>query len=140
MKKTFRLIGLMLVCVMLTGMLSACGDDDDDDFPTEPTTHDPALVGTWVSIETEPDGSRDETTFTFKADGSFYATDIEYYPNGYTDNEWESGLWSTNEAHTRLYINVLDSYDKQNIGERDVESYSVSGTRLVIDGKVFTLQ
>lgn len=49
MKKTFRLLGMAMVAVLLSAGFAACDNDDDDDYfnPVGFDRIDDALLGTW---------------------------------------------------------------------------------------------
>ena len=71
MKKTFRILGMLLIAVFVAGSFSSCSKDDDE--VEDPFTHDAKLVGTWEANYTE-DGIQIKDTYVFKADGSYKET------------------------------------------------------------------
>ncbi|MGM9706342.1 MAG: hypothetical protein ACI3YM_01840 [Prevotella sp.] len=70
MKKTFRMLGALLVVCLMVGALASCCDDDDA------TDYGRYVAGTWdaesVSVlDYEPNGEY-YFTYTFKTDGTGY--------------------------------------------------------------------
>ena len=137
MKKTFRVLGLAIVAIMLSFSLTACGDDDDDDHfqSSDFKGQDSALVGSWTKTETGTNWS-DTETIVFNSDGTYEETDVEV--NGQnTRTSWEKGTWKTNNAKTQILFQINDSSDRSDIGEQDVENYSVSSGILTLDRDVY---
>ena len=78
MKKTFRLLGMAMVAVLLSAGFAACDNDDDDDYfnPVGFDRIDDALLGTW-QYTSSGNGWSDTETITFYSDGTYYETDVE---------------------------------------------------------------
>lgn len=139
MKKTLRMIGLAAVAILIGLGVSSCGSDDDDDNinPSEFTGNDPALVGTWVKTETGS-GWSDTETYTFNADGTYSETEVEISDRG-TETSFESGTWKTNSLKTQVLLVKTASNDPTEVGEKDIENYSVSNGVLTLDRDVYTI-
>lgn len=134
MKKTLRMIGMTLVAILLSVNFSACSSDDDE--PADPSTHDPALLGTWVNHEEGYDWSED-VTVTFNANGSYSIINDYWDEEDGKERLTQSGSWSTSDDI--LTIHVEKSNDPDEIGMTGMVNYSVQGNRLILDGdEVFT--
>lgn len=131
MKKTLRMFGMTLVAILLSVNFCACGSDDDDE-PADPSTHDSALVGTWVNHE-EGYGWSEDVTVTFNANGT-YSVINDYWDEEDGKDRWtQSGFWSTSD--NILTIRVEKSNDPDEIGEVGADHYSVQGNRLILNGE-----
>lgn len=64
--KTFRIIGMALVAVMLGFAMSACSDDDDDYLKELEKEYSRLIVGKWFNFTPEASGYID-----FQADGTY---------------------------------------------------------------------
>lgn len=139
MKKTLRLFGTLVLAVLFAVSLPACGDDDDE--PDNPTTNDPALVGSWTCTQQDLEGGievDESITFTFKADGTYVISISVSAPSvGFSQTEWESGRWTTNSAHNEVTMTVTDSSSPSDIGDTYTETYAVDGDVLIFDGDIF---
>lgn len=133
------MIGFAAVAILIGLGISSCSSDDDDDNinPTEFTGNDPALVGTWVKTKTGT-GWSDTETYTFNADGTYSETEVEINDRG-TESSFESGTWRTNSLKTQVLLVKTASDDPTEIGEKDIENYSVSNGVLTLDLDVYTI-
>lgn len=137
MKKTFRLIGMIVAAVLISTGMTACEDDDDDDFnPVGFDYLDSGIVGEWQH-SASGNGWSDTETITFYADGTYSETDVETDAKG-TENSWEKGKWNTNVTKNQIRLIITDSSDRSEIGDVDVENYSVANAILTLDGKNYT--
>lgn len=88
MEKTYRHLLMVMLAVVISLGLAACGDDNKDTKDTEP---DPpaeiSVVGTWKHTEPGWDGYQ---TMTLTADGKYYFEEI--------DNEAEN--WEERGTYT----------------------------------------
>ena len=66
MMKTFRILGMALVAVMLGFAMSACSDDDDDYLKELEKEYSRLIVGKWFNFTPEASGYID-----FQADGTY---------------------------------------------------------------------
>lgn len=135
MKTTFRMVGMMLIAVLFSVGLASCSSDDDDE-PADPSTHDPALVGTWVNTNSDSDWTETEV-LKFSANGKFEAKFT------YEDSEEKfafkyGGLWSTSANKLKGEITYSDDSEEVEIGSVQVSEYSISGDKLYIEGMVYT--
>lgn len=132
MKKTFRLLGLAVVAVLMAVGMAACGDDDEGE-PADPATHDPALVGTWVERYEFGEGDYEEDTLTFHRDGTLdgYYVCVE---EGEKESYSYHGLWHT--SGNRLTIVDPDA-DEDYTG---VYSLNYEGDQLRFDGVTYHKQ
>ena len=64
--KTFRILGMTLVAVMLGFAMSACSDDDDDYLKELEKEYSRLIVGKWFNFTPEASGYID-----FQADGTY---------------------------------------------------------------------
>ena len=64
--KTFRILGMALVAVMLGFAMSACSDDDDDYLKELEKEYSRLIVGKWFNFTPEASGYID-----FQADGTY---------------------------------------------------------------------
>ena len=116
--RTFRLIGMTLLMVMLTVNFTACSDDDDDNelsLPVDNTLE--LLIGTW-----EGTGEVAGRLFKFNEDYTYsydYSNEtengtFEYFPNRYmfvtyyTTTNWgeENTIYTVVEiTKEELYLN-----------------------------------
>lgn len=139
MKKTFRYIGMLLmVLVAVTGVASCSNDDDDDKYNPEEFTHkDPALIGTWV-YDVSTAVYKDTETIVFNSDGTFTETDEET-ERGTVVTSFKKGTWSTNAAKNQLRTVISDSSERGDIGDVDVDYYSIkSDGTLILDDHAYT--
>ena len=117
--RTFRLIGMTLLMVMLTVNFTACSDDDDDNelsLPVDNTLE--LLIGTW-----EGTGEVAGRLFKFNEDYTYsydYSNEtengtFEYFPNRYmfvtyyTTTNWgeENTIYTVVKiTKEELYLNV----------------------------------
>lgn len=132
MKKTFRIIGLALVAVIVTLGFAACGDD-----PADPESHDKNLVGTWVSEYSDEDYI-ERTTLEFKSNGSF-RMDFLYEDEEETEKAWLKGEWETNNGYVYVYVDITSSSDNMDYPEDEIRSkYKVQGKKLYLDDEEYT--
>ena len=75
--KTFRLIGMALVAVMLSFAMSACSDDDDEYMKELEKKYSQLIVGKWFNFTPEVSAFLD-----YKADGS-YSVAAYHQENGW---------------------------------------------------------
>ena len=126
--KTFRLIGMTLLMVMLTVNFTACSDDDDDNelsLPVDNTLE--LLIGTW-----EGTGEVAGRLFKFNEDYTYsydYSNEtengtFEYFPNRYmfvtyyTTTNWGE----ENTIYTVVKITKEELYLNDN-GHSDIVIY-----------------
>lgn len=109
--RTFRLIGMTLLMVMLTVNFTACSDDDEEQQDDKTLA---LLVGSWeneLDSFTDVNGNVVSSTtevLTFKADMTW--TGIDYYtgtnyPNEKTE-KWGEGTYSYDSSKKRLTLNL----------------------------------
>lgn len=131
MKKTFRIIGLLLCSVILCLPLTACGGNDDDDEPETPTTdarHDPALIGTWRATTIWEEGQNATLTYVFSKNGTMtYSMSIEFGSGHSYIMEENEANWSTKDGY--LYISDEQGFD---ISELDPIPYTVKDNKLYL--------
>lgn len=126
--RTFRLIGMTLLMVMLTVNFTACSDDDDDNelsLPVDNTLE--LLIGTW-----EGTGEVAGRLFKFNEDYTYsydYSNEtengtFEYFPNRYmfvtyyTTTNWGE----ENTIYTVVKITKEELYLNDN-GDSDIVIY-----------------
>ena len=126
--RTFRLIGMTLLMVMLTVNFTACSDDDDDNelsLPVDNTLE--LLIGTW-----EGTGEVAGRLFKFNEDYTYsydYSNEtengtFEYFPNRYmfvtyyTTTNWGE----ENTIYTVVKITIEELYLNDN-GHSDIVIY-----------------
>lgn len=131
MKKTFRIIGMAMMAVLLSLSLAACGSDNE---PADPETHDPNLIGTWVH-EDSGDYWSEKTEVTFKKNGRWELQE-SYWDEDGKEKYWSKGNWET--AGNTLYLEQTSSSDGKDDGKTFSMHYSVSGKTLYIDDEEFT--
>lgn len=134
MKKTFRIIGMALIAMIVSITFNACSSDDNDE-PADPSTHDAALVGTW----TKYDEGRDwwyQTEITFKSNGTFRVDETYYDEEDGKEKFWATGEWHT--ENSTLYTVTKKSNEPDEVGEIISGSYYVSDNILTFDGVVYT--
>ncbi len=129
--RTFRLIGMTLLMVMLTVNFTACSDDDDDNelsLPVDNTLE--LLIGTW-----EGTGEVAGRLFKFNEDYTYsydYSNEtengtFEYFPNRYmfvtyyTTTNWGE----ENTIYTVVKITKEELYLNDN-GHSDIVIYKGS--------------
>ena len=127
--RTFRLIGMTLLMVMLTVNFTACSDDDDDNelsLPVDNTLE--LLIGTW-----EGTGEVAGRLFKFNEDYTYsydYSNEtengtFEYFPNRYmfvtyyTTTNWGE----ENTIYTVVKITEEELYLNDN-GHSDIVIYN----------------
>lgn len=124
--RTFRLIGMTLLMIMLTVNFTACSDDDDNELslPVDNTLE--LLIGTW-----EGTGEAEGETLTFNKDNSY--TEIsgnetlsgrfEYFPNRYMFVTYYTTDWGKeNTIYTVVKITKEELYLNDN-GHSDIIIY-----------------
>ena len=131
--RTFRLIGMTLLMVMLTVNFTACSDDDDDNelsLPVDNTLE--LLIGTW-----EGTGEVAGRLFKFNEDYTYsydYSNEtengtFEYFPNRYmfvtyyTTTNWGE----ENTIYTVVKITKEELYLNDN-GHSDIVIYKRKGS------------
>lgn len=135
MKKTFRIIGLMVAAVIAACTMSACSDDDEGE-PADPTNHDQELIGTWQSVYEDED-EKEVWTITFGRDGKFVSSEEYWSAEDSTEKYWEAGSWET--SGNTLKLTIESSSDTDEVGNIYTDSYSISGSKLTIrDSGTFT--
>ncbi len=135
MKKTFRILGMALIAMIVSISFNACSSDDDDDAsPADPSTHDRALIGTWVSYEEGSDWW-DKTEVTFKSNGNFRIDNTYYDEEDGKDTYWCSGEWYTNNGN--IYMEIQKSSEREDVGQIESGPYYISGNRVTFDGVTY---
>lgn len=130
--KTFRLIGMAILAVVMSMNLVSCGDDDDSTEISEENLGQ-LIIGTWIQ-----DG--DDDVIVIKSDGTvtWYA-DTTYYENNIIDGVYEyqltPGIWRLNMYYNgelefelrphEIFENVIvwKKYHGGNTGEHDGYGY-----------------
>lgn len=143
MKSALRYVSMMLVAVMVSLAMTACGDDDDKgsvgpidpDHPAVTGDHDLALVGTWQNKDSGSDWSM-EDLITFYKNGTWSSTEKYWDEEDGTDNFWAKGYWSTDNGY--IYLYCASASDKGEVGDESYGRYSVNGNTLYLDGEEFT--
>ena len=122
--RTFRLIGMTLLMVMLTVNFTACSDDDDDNelsLPVDNTLE--LLIGTW-----EGTGEVAGRLFKFNEDYTYsydYSNEtengtFEYFPNRYMFVTYYTTDWGEeNTIYTVVKITEKELYLNDN-GHSDI--------------------
>ena len=125
--RTFRLIGMTLLMVMLTVNFTACSDDDDDNelsLPVDNTLE--LLIGTW-----EGTGEVAGRLFKFNEDYTYsydYSNEtengtFEYFPNRYMFVTYYTTDWGEeNTIYTVVKITEKELYLNDN-GHSDIVIY-----------------
>ncbi len=127
MKKTFRMIGMALVTILMAVGMAACGSDDDEGEPADPATHDSELLGTWYFEDEESEYSTyQEVTFRKDGTGKVYEEeeedgDVYKYSFDFT--------WSTSNGN--LKMTATSGEDK---GEVYNFTYSIDGDVAHVEG------
>ena len=127
--RTFRLIGMTLLMVMLTVNFTACSDDDDDNelsLPVDNTLE--LLIGTW-----EGTGEVAGRLFKFIIDYTYsydYSNEtengtFEYFPNRYMfvtyyTNDWGQGDWKEENIIYTIVKITEDELILNNNGHSDI--------------------
>ena len=126
--RTFRLIGMTLLMVMLTVNFTACSDDDDDNelsLPVDNTLE--LLIGTW-----EGTGEVAGRLFKFNEDYTYsydYSNEtengtFEYFPNRYMFAIYYTTDWGEeNTIYTVVKITEDELYLNNN-GHSDIVIYN----------------
>ncbi|MCM1369982.1 MAG: hypothetical protein NC204_06365 [Candidatus Amulumruptor caecigallinarius] len=144
MKKTFRMIGSVIMTLMIALTFSACSDDDDNNFGgdvIDPANHDPELVGQWECHEIETSGNWSTEIYSvikFYPDGTMEVDDTENDSHYGSDHLWYRATWTT--SGNRLSYRVTESNDDEDIvpGTTDSGMYSIIGNELTFEGTVYT--
>lgn len=89
--KTFRLIGMVLLAILVSVNFAACNDDDEEETGT-------SIVGTWKYTSNE-DGTG---SFTFKSNGSLVWDDGEETTSNHT--------YQLNGSELKIIFNDNDDY------------------------------
>ena len=147
MKKTFRIIGSMLVAVMMVGTFASCSSDEPGESEEQiefEKTHDMRLVGKWTSdydekVENEDGESylvKVSETYEFKKDGTFSESFYAVFPDGKEGKSSQKGVWATND--NVLSTTYTESDYKEEIGETDKFTYSFDSNNILsLDGVLF---
>ena len=124
--RTFRLIGMTLLMVMLTVNFTACSDDDDNELslPVDNTLE--VLIGTWQGT-----GEAEGETLTFNKDNTYteqsedytQSGTFEYFPNRYMFVTYYTTDWGEeNTIYTVVKITEKELYLNDN-GHSDIVIY-----------------
>ena len=124
--RTFRLIGMTLLMVMLAVNFTACSDDDNNELslPVDNTLE--LLIGTW-----EGTGETKGEILTFNKDNSYTEQDesytqsgtFEYFPNRYMFVTYYITDWGEeNTIYTIVKITEKELYLNDN-GHSDIVIY-----------------
>ena len=128
--RTFRLIGMTLLMIMLTVNFTACSDDDDNELslPVDNTLE--LLIGTW-----EGTGEVAGRLFKFNEDYTYsydtpYSNEtengtFEYFPNRYMfvtyyTNDWGQGDWKEENIIYTIVKITEDELILNNNGHSDI--------------------
>ena len=135
MKKTFKLIGMMLLAITMAGTFASCSNDEE---PGD-ENHDARLIGKWTADYTltldEEDGYESEIdvtckeTYEFKKDFNFEEKFEATFPDGTKIKSNQKGVWRTTSG--RLYVSYTESSDKDEIGDNDDWSYSFPSNNIL---------
>ena len=123
--RTFRLIGMTLLMIMLTVNFTACSDDDDNELslPVDNTLE--LLIGTWEGTgEGEILTFNKDNTYTKQSEDYTQSGTFEYFPNRYmfvtyyTTTNWGE----ENTIYTVVKITKEELYLNDN-GHSDIVIY-----------------
>lgn len=150
MKKTFRMVGMFMMAVMMSLTFVACGDDDDDkDVPVDPSNHDTELIGKWVydASGTDEDGVdyKDYGSLDFDADGTFEQYDSweeTYAGETYKGSVKAWGSWTAEDGVATVvyagYEGDIDPEDAPELNTAYTATYDVQGSVLNWNGDLYT--
>lgn len=139
--KKLKLWMVAMVAIMTSVALTSCGDDDKKG--DEPDVIDSPIVGTWYYesvYEWEANDYRYVETITFKSNGTYEWTEIEYELD--EDEEWkysENGTYSINKNTlttkcTKISTNDVEGYGpiSSYVGEINNHKFEIAGRKLTI--------
>ena len=112
--KTFRMIGMALVAVMLSFTMSSCDNDDDEVNPYK--DYPQLIVGKWFCFTPES-----SIFMNYQADGTFYQV-------GYASNNGWREYVGTYEINENKVIGNITGMDNT----PDVEIVELSNDKLVL--------
>lgn len=124
--RTFRLIGMTLLMVMLAVNFTACSDDDDNklSLPVDNTLE--LLIGTWEGtgeVEGETLAFNKDNTYTEQSEGYTQSGTFEYFPNRYMFVTYYTNDWGEeNTIYTVVKITKEELYLNDN-GHSDIVIY-----------------
>ena len=124
--RTFRLIGMTLLMIMLTVNFTACSDDDDNELslPVDNTLE--LLIGTWEGtgeVEGEILTFNKDNTYTEKGENDTQNDTFEYFPNRYMFVTYYTNDWGEeNTIYTVVKITKEELYLNDN-GHSDIVIY-----------------
>ena len=114
MKKFFKYFFALVMLISASMAFVSCSNDDD---PNSPTTGN--IVGTWVSTETETQGSVTWTktmTLCFKANGTGYRQTEEKASTGATNSSMYNFHYTVlTQQNGTLNITIVDDDDNNMI-------------------------
>ena len=125
--RTFRLIGMTLLMIMLTVNFTACSDDDDNELslPVDNTLE--LLIGTWEGtgeVEGEILTFNKDNTYTKQSEDYTQSGTFEYFPNRYMFvTYYTTTTWGEeNTIYTVVKITKEELYLNDN-GHSDIVIY-----------------
>lgn len=141
MKKTFRMVGMALIALLMAVGLAACSDDKEDEPDIDSELLDMELVGTWSTGKVEESWGWYEDTFTFKKNGSCELTEQFYDEDEGRGKATHKYVWMADGSRVTLtctYCPSDDPYDSC-VGDTETFSYSIrnNGKELRLNGETF---
>ena len=126
--RTFRLIGMTLLMIILTVNFTACSDDDDNELslPVDNTLE--LLIGTWEGtgeVEGEILTFNKDNTHTKQSEDYTQSGTFEYFPNRYMfvtyyTNDWGQGDWKEENIIYTIVKITEDELILNNNGHSDI--------------------
>ena len=120
--KTFRLIGMALLAILITVNFIACSDDEEEEKDLD-------FIGTWEGRFTYPGGDYQILTLTFTADGKYTKKRVEHEDGeDYSDTVIGTYTYDDDRKYLEASFKKID-------GETSSDEYyvkSVSATTLVL--------
>lgn len=120
--KTFRLIGMALLAVVMSANFTSCSSDDEE-------KKDLGLIGTWEGRFTYPGGDYQILTLTFTADGKYTKKRVEY-EDGEDYSDTVIGTYTYDDDRKCLEASFKDINGETSSDEYYIKS--VSATTLVL--------
>lgn len=122
--RTFRLIGMALIAMLISVNFTACSKDDDNE-PTEEI----GLVGTWKGQFNYGGNDYQILTLTFTADGK-YTKVRKGHEDGEDYSDTFNGTYTYNENTKKIAAKFTDK--NNDVSTDDYYMKSVSATTLVL--------
>jgi hypothetical protein len=118
MRKALLKYAMILMATLSLASLCACGNDDDEDSPSN------GLVGVWVDNEELEDGDPEPCAYQFNSDGTGIDGLWILSKKRFTDDDSDFITWSV--TSDKLVINTPE-YD-----EVSIHTYLISGNTLYL--------